>query len=536
MRKRLVALLLAVAILLSGCNAQELKTFFRSALELYGIYMPIHYNDMQYVHPDISQVETSLEENCGIIENAQSPDEILNAVFSFYAAYDHYYTMYALADIRYSCDLSDTYWQEEYDYCAENLPTVDAGLEELYHCIAASPLRNEQQITEYFGEGFFDAYEGEPLRDDTFVALLEQEANLVSEYYALCDEAASVEFYSEDYFSRYGTQLAQLYVEMVALRQEIAEYAGYPSYPLYAYDCIHYRDYTPQQVYSYLNKLSEVLCDLYMDVNAMDVWDSMYEPCDEGQTLAYTKAAAEAIGGIPAQAFRHLETSGVYDIVPGENKFDNAFEIYLWDYSSPFIFMNPYGDQTDKLTFAHEFGHFCNDFACGGSYAGTDVAEVHSQGFEYLSLCYGGEELTQYKLADSLCVYMENAAYALFEQLVYNLKAEDLTVENVQALYERVGKQFGFDSWAWDSRDYVTVPHFVAQPMYVIGYVVSNDLALQIYEKELAQPGAGIALYENCLSSHDGYLLQFAQTYGLKSPFDTTRLGELETLFGNTFK
>ena len=197
--------------------------------------------------------------------------------------------------------------------------------------------------------------------------------------------------------------------------------------------------------------------------------------------------------------------------------------------------MSPYLDQMDKLIFAHEFGHFLNDYVCWGSYAGTDVAEVHSQAFEYLSLCYteNSETLTRCKMADSLCTYVDQAAYAAFEHRLYRLSGEELTVENVTALYEEVCVEFGQDIWGEAGMEYVTVPHFYTDPLYTLSYVLSNDVALQFYQMELEEPGAGLALYEQCLDTHESYLLTFAETYGLESPFAEGRLEEVAALFAS---
>ena len=214
---------------------------------------------------------------------------------------------------------------------------------------------------------------------------------------------------------------------------------------------------------------------------------------------------------------------------------DICYEIYLWSYQQPIIFIAPYRDQTDKLSFAHEFGHFANDYLCDGSYASIDVAEVHSQAFEYLSLLYANtsDALVQYKLYDSLCTYMETAAYALFEHQVYQLTDSELTVENVIALSNEIALQFGFDSWGGDGNDFVTVGHFYTHPMYMISYVVSNDLAMQFYQLELEQSGQGLALYQQCLYSEDSYLIDFAQQYGLESPFAPGRVEALAETFRN---
>ena len=538
MRKRkwnLIALILALSVLLSGCGA--VMTIADLLLRFSGGGPVVSYSDMEYTRPDMEAFRDSLDNACDVAANGKNLDAILDAVYEFYDVYDAFYTNCNLADIRYSADLTDIYWSEEYSYCMEQSPTADAGLDELYRALARSPFRRELESEEYFGAGYFDVYEGESTMDEGFVALMEEEARLTTRYYELSDEALAVEPYSEEYFSTYGPRMAELFVELIRLRQEIAAYVGYDSYPQFAYDYYYYRDYTPDQAVSYLEQMADAFYEPYCRANNSDAWSRVGGYCTESETFAYVKEAAGAMGGAVDEAFGVLEKGGLYDISYGANKYNASFEVYLWSYYEPFIFMNPYLDQTDKLTFAHEFGHFVNDYICYGSYAGTDVAEVHSQAFEYLSLCYcdGTEDLTRYKMANSICTYMENGAYALFEHQVYDLTDDDLTVENVQALYEDIGLRFGFDSWAWDSRDYVSVTHFFTNPMYMMGYVVSNDLAMQIYDLELGEAGAGLSLYEQCLESQESYIVCFAEQYGLESPFAPGRLEKVSAHFKGLF-
>ena len=215
----------------------------------------------------------------------------------------------------------------------------------------------------------------------------------------------------------------------------------------------------------------------------------------------------------------------LYDISVGANKFNASFEIYISNYNAPYVFLNPAGQVSDKLTFAHEFGHFCNDYASWGGMSSIDVAEFFSQGMEYLSLCYvPTKDMDTMKMMDCLSLYVEQSAYASFEHQVYSLKGEALTVENVYALYEKVGKTYGFDSWNWDSRDFVLIPHFYTSPMYIISYVVSNDAALQLYQMEKTNQGAGLAVFSENLTTTQGDFLAFVESAGLTSPFAPGRM------------
>ncbi len=517
-----IALLLVLAMLLSGCDMLE---------ALLGGEV-VRYEEMEYTRPDPQKLEEILEESCRLAAESEDVNEVLESVYAFYDIYDQFVTGNALAQIEYSKDMTDLYWEAEYAFCEENVSAAEAGLDKLYYALADSPLRKELE-TEFFGDGFFDDYDGESIWDETFMAMMEQQAQLESRYYALSAEALETEYYSEEYFSQYGIQMEELYVELVALRQQIAAYAGFDSYPEYAYAVYHSRDYTPQQTEVYFRSVSDALADSYRAVNASTVWETAYTECSQTETFAYVKSAASTMGGHVWQAFRTLEQGNLYDIGNGPNKYDGAFETYLWSYQEPYIFVCPTMTQGDKLSFAHEFGHFVNDHLCYGSYVGTDVAEVQSQGMEYLSLCYTEDApaLTAYKMADSLCVYVEQSAFALFEQQVYGLTGDDLTVENVRALYGQIGSDFGFDSWGWDVRDYVTVSHFFTSPMYIASYVVSNDVAMQMYQLEKAQAGKGLEAYERCLESEDTYLVEFAEACGLKSPFARERMETVKATF-----
>ena len=526
--KRLTALLLTVCLLLTGCGFSS--DFLQS---MAGLGYCVPYAEMEYTRPDMDALQDALDTCSDLAQSTDSVDTLMDAVYDFYTEYDSFYTNYVLADLHYSSDLTDAFWEKEYTYCAGQEPAAEAALEQLFCDLAVSPLKDALEADPFWGEGFFDGYDAEPDIDETLLALLEKEAELESSYYELDDRYADAGYTLDDSLFQ---DMADLLIRLVQVRQQIADHLGYPDYPTLAYDMYYARDYTPAEAAAYMTKLGQALYDPYVSLTASSLWEDTYRYCSEKETFRYVEAAAKAMGGTVADAFAYLDEYDLYDIWYGANKLDTSFETYIWNYYAPFVFMNPYLDQSDKLTFAHEFGHFAADYACDGTFSGTDIAEIHSQAMEYLSLCYGKDTqlLTRYKLADSLCAYMEQSAYALFEQQLYGLRGEALTRENITALYRQVGQQFGFDATDWDPRDYVTVLHFFTDPMYTVSYVVSNDLAMQSYQLELEDPGAGLALYTETLTSQESYILTFARDYGLDSPFSEARLQEVAHLFRNT--
>ncbi len=527
-RQKLLALILAAALLLTGCVHLKSLGGMKNPLGI----SAARYEDMAYSRPDLGDLERTLDAVCRAAAGTDT-EEIVDRVYDFYDVYDDFYTNYALANIRYSGDLSDFYWETEYGFCTQNSASVDAALEELYYALAASPCRAELEGEDYFGAGFFDEYRGENPWGAEFTAMLEQEAQLENQYYALAAQAAEGDFYENG-----GNEMVELLVELIALRQKMAAYWGYSSYVQYATDSYYQRDYTVSEVEAYLEEIQRELTPLYREVAQAAGWRAGYMPATEHKTFAYVEDAAQRMGGKVKTSFDRMKQGGLYDIGYGPRKYDASFETYLPKYQVPFVFMNPTGTVQDYLTFAHEFGHFCNDDASGGSGAGIDVLEVFSQGMEYLSLCYGtgGENLTWLKMADSLSLYVEQAAFASFEMQMYSLTGAELTAENLMALYDRVARAYGFDAVGFDSREFVTIHHYYTNPMYIIGYVVSNDAAMQLYQMEQREPGAGLRCFEENLDTESGYFLEFLEAAELESPFAPGRIQSVRKTFQSALK
>lgn len=523
---KLLAAVLVVCLLLTGCSVVgEYFSVLGSLLLGQSLYS---FEEMTYTRPDMEHFQKVLEESCEIAKTETDLEALLEGIYAFYAVYDSFYTAQSLAMIYYCKDMTDAAWEAEHQFCTENASLVAAGLDRLYRALAQSPLREQLETQEYFGKDYFDSYEGETLFQETFLALLEQEAQLQNDYYAIYADAGELDYRSEEFQERYGEQMKQLLVELVLLRQQISAYAGFDNYVDFAYEFYYARDYQPAQAEAYLLHIREELVPLYQQMSEKKPEILLYESTQQ-QTYDYVEQMARDMGGTFWEAFQVMADSGLYDISYGENKYNASFETYISDYYLPYVFLNPTMTEYDKLTFAHEFGHFCNDYASYGSVVGVDVAEIFSQGTEYLSLCYSSadDNLQKLKLLDCLCVYVEQAAYASFEQQMYSLSEEALTTAALDALYADTCGSYGLN----DSFSYTLITHFYTNPMYVISYVVSNDAAFQLYQMEQAEEGAGLTCLEKNLQTMQPYFLAFLREAGLESPFADGRLQKVkETL------
>lgn len=527
--KRFLCLLLSLSLLLSGCSVDMLQAILRN--DYFQQYLPEEptqpvtgFDQFVYTRPDMQAHDAILEYAILLAETETDVDVLMDAVYDYYDAYDLVDTGYALSYIYYCRDPSDAYWSEEYNYCNDVISDIEAGLEDLYCALAKSPIRQELETDAYFGADFFDDYEDGGVWDEELLGYMDEEGLLEESFYALSDEAANADISDSDYYALYTAPLVEVLIELVQLRKQMAEHLEYADVADMAYQWYHYRDYTPEEVEVYLLEIANTLAPLYMNVLYDYDWQAGSRYCSSTQAYEYVESMARAVGGDLEASFDFMSENGLYDNALSSTKVDISYATYIASYEAPYIFMNPSGTARDKLTFIHEFGHFTNSYLCNPSYAGTDVAEVHSQASEYLSLFYAedGMDLEKEKLVDCLGVYVEQSLFSLFELRLYQLSEAELTVENVIALFAETCEDFGF--YGVEDTLFTQIPHFYVEPMYMISYVVSNDVAFQVYQLEKQQAGAGLAIYQDILYSQDTYLVAFAQEYGLESPFEEGRL------------
>jgi oligoendopeptidase F len=126
---------------------------------------------------------------------------------------------------------------------------------------------------------------------------------------------------------------------------------------------------------------------------------------------------------------------------------------------------------------------------------------------------------------------VEQSAFADFEQRIYAMDPDDLTVDVVFDLFEEVGADYGFDAWGIDGSMFVSIQHFFTSPCYVFSYVVSNDAALQLYQMEAKESGAGLELFLEQLATEEEDFLAFVEAAGLGSPFADGRIESVAETF-----
>ena len=549
MRKtRFIVLLLVAALLFSGCESLMNLAASNVMGEEYD-RMSMPFSQMTYVRPDMAALEQALDKACAIAQTDATAAQIMNKVYKYYDLYNEFGTMYRLAELRYSMDLTDEFYREEYEFCSGQLSYADSLLEKLYVALAQSSAV-ETLEARYFTSDFFapyqppegsdDDWEYDTIWDETYMELTNQENEIINRYYAAQDVLSDLDPEHPAYLEQCLAKLGPIYIELIRVRQEIARHSGYDSYEDFINQWYYNRQVSSSSIESYTEMIQEHLVPLYRQYCTPEHWDwAENNTATEEDCLLYMQSAALNMGDVVAEAYGQMRKRELYDLTPSNNKAAGSYETYLTTFSAPFILVSPAQDMSDLLTFSHEFGHFANDYAVQGTYTSTDVSEVLSQAMEYLSLCYADSlntqdmaQLQRLSMTNALETYVAQMAFYTFEQEVYRLPEEELSTQKLTDCFSQVIGDFCLESADILPEEWVTIPHFFQAPFYVFSYVVSCDAAMQIYQEELSSTGAGLETYIDFLQQWEDLPLRtYLIRYGLTDPIDPERIESVADTF-----
>ena len=564
MRKKLAAALaMALALaLLCGCSSagqalNELVAAFDGAA--HGADTPA-FDDIVYLRPNTETLKAREVAVELALANGESLSAVTDCLDSCYEEYNNFYTMYNLANIRACQDVTDAYYAAEYSWCDDNFSAVQQIMEDMFYACAASELAAQLE-EDYFWEGFRSDY-SDP--DASYysagaISLMRRESSLLAEYRALVasptiqGDGVEVDYnsyiselYDEQYrgallqyYRKYNDELSRIYIDLVKVRTELASALGFDNYEQMQYSYYFERDYTPEQAAAYVADIKEYMVPFYKQVAAADPYaDIDYGYLSGVRLHSIVGAAADNIGGQVDEAFDFMSEHGFYDIEVAPNKAAISFETYLTDYDAPFLFLDPYGDTEDILSYSHEFGHYVDAYVNRDAYETIDVSECFSQGMEYLMLsCYGEalseeetDNLLRMKMMDTLELYVQQASFAEFESEVYSCDPDELSADTLNALSLRLAKEYGYydgESADYYAMSWTDIVHFYELPFYIITYPVSNDVAMQLYELEQEREGLGMEKYLEMLPRDYEGFIDTLTAAGLESPFTPGRIEQV---------
>lgn len=518
------------------------------------------FEDIEYTRPDLEELKNKTQTVVTALEGKLRFSKLTALLDECYEIYYNYDTMYAIADIRSCQDLTDSFYAQEFSWCGDNYYLVQQYMEEMFRACAAS-VYGERLERDYFWKGFCAEYaeDSQSYYYDDAVKLMQQENELIACYRNLT-AAATVEIdgkvYDYDeyisslegeeynrvmdlYYSQHNQEYADIYIELVDVRNRLAEELGYDSYEQFRFSYNFEREYSPQQAQKYYEDVKKYIVPVYKQVIGSERYASIhYDYLGEEELFSTVQTAMQAMGGDIADSFEFMSDYGLYDVSQSSKKAAISFQTYLSNYDAPFLFISPLADTEDILTFAHEFGHYVDAHINYNDYETIDLSECYSQAMEYLLLFYLDEALSDaeienlfnMKMFDTLDLYVQQCSFAEFESRVYARGADGLSAQMLNELSLQLSKDYGYYEEGWDNYYALTwtdIPHFFESPFYVVSYPISNDISLQIYELESERRGAGVEKLCSMMPRQYEGLMDTALSAGLESPFAPGRVQKI---------
>lgn len=551
--RTLALLILLTAVLLTGCALNEGETQAPALGETET------FEELEYRRPNLEEMEQAVERLEESLGRLCLPGTLADRIEDCYDCYYDYETMLALADIRNCQDLTDQFYSAEYAWCLENLPRMQQLVEQMYVSCASSVYAPILERL-FFWEGFSELYSGGETgaQSEEIYELYRQENQLINQYRSLIADpyveldgqrlsleeympTADVEgFYRavDAYYEQYNPRLGEIFVQLVQLRRDQARLLGYDSYEQMQYELSYERDYSPEQAEEYLEDIKECLGPVYRQLMDAQPYEQLFlDYLSQDSLMDIMAGVAGNMGEDILESFRFMDRHRLYDVEQRPYKASMSFQTYLSNYEAPFLFLSPYGDQSDLLSFAHEFGHFTDAYVNYNAYETTDLAECFSQSMEYLMLFYLDgcmedeeiERLMYYKALDTMDMYVGQAAVSEFESRAFRLPSEELNTETLNRLYLEICADYGIcDAGAEElGLGWIDIPHLFESPFYVISYPVTNDIAMQLFALEQDSPGTGLEKFMAMLPRvYEGFLPSVEEA-GMDSPFAEGRIAQV---------
>lgn len=514
----------------------------------------IHYSEMRYERPDLAALQDSFAALTQQIAGAASFDELWALDEQATELYDHFATMYTLAELGYYNDTTSTYYQEEKAFCADAAVALGTAVNDLNTAIVHSPYAEEyrQKVGDYVYEALLagllsHSEEVEDLRRQRTGLEQEYDNMMASLTVSLQGESYNYEAISRlegityvllvnQFFETHSGAFADLYIEMIELDKAIAATLGFES-PEEMYYLIYSRDYTPAEALALCETVREEFGPL-----TPAIFGAGYSnlPMDYGETMRRVPDFLRQVDPELEDAWDDMLEYGLYDFASSPQKQrDIAFTTTIDDYGAPFIFMNWQGDFRSAETLVHEFGHFYDNWLRSGETTvfNLDIVEIYSQGLEFLWYDKLGPFTDDEAAARQLMLYY--AANAIvFQSLLEEFQfraygAESLDRDTLAQIYTDLQAEYGLGGGAVADENgldhsWFRVKHFFRSPFYTISYVTSNVVAMQLWADAQQDWDAAAQRYLALIRADQnqpfGSLIEQA---GFTSPFEASSVGTI---------
>ena len=398
-----------------------------------------------------------------------------------------------------------------------------------------------------------------PIKDVLFADWTEEDLKMLSAY---TSEIAQLEKENEELVVEYQAlsqeELAEgiipLYQKLIANNNRIGRIYGYDNYYTYGYDVVYARDYTTdtvQKARDYAIKylvptVPAILQEFALGFQRLTqaeqqvviaFMEESYQDTDKDYVNLYIDSLPQDLQAV----MNHLWQYDRAIFADSTGAKEGAFTVNIGD--DAICFFGPGYDST--LTLVHEMGHYASTLNLDLDECPMDLAELHSQGNEWLFMNQVREELDpkvyavirDYKMYMDMCTILVSFMVDDFEERIYTADVSGYTKEDFDAVADEVCKAYGgadfVNNYLTDFQSYWRLV-VMESPVYYVSYAMSDVAALNLYTIASQDREKAYEIYGHLLKDVDLDLgfQENLKKVGLSGPFDSQVYEAIAKMYG----
>ena len=466
--------------------------------------------DFEYRKVSLDQLAQHVEKIKKLVKSNGKEESIYKLLYQCYEIYYATHNAYSVANLaadRFYNKTSSDNLKESLKINVEALNKTNEAILLVYNS------KYKDLLTQFFGEQISEFYIYN-IPTAKAIELSNREQELINQY---------TDIYGDNH------ACAELFAELVSVRNELAKEWGFENYAQYANAVIYGRDFSQEQLDEFYEGVIEYIIPMQLKfAKAMSDMDDKYVPMTDDDILLNTRMIMGYINPELRKSFDYMISNNLYDVFATENKSSSshAYTINIPSLSVPFLFVNPEdGYNKDGVplikTLIHEFGHFSamlNDQATSIPYydlnyiCSIETSETQSQGLEVLSEKYYGRMFgsaaayERYSQAYSILIsIIDGCLFNEWQTAVY--ENDKITVDELNDIAVRtINKYYNISYHPEDAMEiWTSLIHNYTLPMYYISYAISGMAALDLYNTSVRNFDDAVDKYM-AISSCGGYM------------------------------
>ena len=360
-------------------------------------------------------------------------------------------------------------------------------------------------------------------------------------------------------------RLDDLFDALIAIRQEIAQNAGFDNFRDYKFAALGRFDYSPSDCFDFHQAIQEEIVPLVesfdlerkekLQLDSYKPWDTAVDtdgrpplkPFNDGADLIDKSIRClERLKPYYGQCLSIMKAMKHLDLESKEGKAPGGFNYPLYEIGVPFIYMNAVGSQRDLVTMVHEGGHAIHSFLsrdlplCEFKSTPSEVAELASMSMELLSMdawdeFYSDDDELKRAKTEQMHKVLEGlpwiAAIDKFQHWIYTTQH---TADERREQWVSIMSQFGSSVVDWQGQEdalnnlWQKQLHLYEVPFYYIEYGMAQLGAIAMWRNFKQTGSSALDAYDKALKlGYTKSINEIYQTAGIEFCFTSGYVKEL---------